>query len=487
MIIKNFSIRHRHDKEKKTYTFDKLVNLFHSNKNATGKTTFLRSLLYTLGFPVPNTKLINFSNYEFEMNIEYENGIVKTVKRFDTIVSVDDVVYSCPNDFSEIISEIFLLNNQELISNILGTIYIDQEKGWTLLNRGKIIGDIGFNIESFLRGLNDNDVSDLKKKLNDLSDESKRYQLLLDVSKYKNEINEMQNPISISDYNENANKEILMIDNKLEIIQRNINEMQKAKNNNTKFANYIDSMGLRVLIDGKEHVIVKDELVGFKEYSNLATIQINELSFEKNKLIKRRKELAESIKNEPLFDVKTALQHFEASISKSDFKISEIQILRILNELQKSRNEINEKIKAKTLDKNIYIQKINKHLEKYWHDFNIEIPYSGNYLFTHDLKSLSGGILYKMILAYKFSYISVLQEKCGYKLPIFIDSPNGREVTEETITSALRILVRDFSDNQIFICSIFKFESVLSLKSSNVLSFDVNKPFDRCDSLSLLK
>lgn len=63
--------------------------------------------------------------------------------------------------------------------------------------------------------------------------------------------------------------------------------------------------------------------------------------------------------------------------------------------------------------------------------------YSKNALFTRDLKSLSGAEFYKMVMAFKFSYIKVLQEKTGINFPIFIDSPGGREVEKETIECVL--------------------------------------------------
>ena len=44
--------------------------------------------------------------------------------------------------------------------------YVDQDKGWTLLNRGTVIGKIKFSIEELLAGLNGIDIDDLIRKEN---------------------------------------------------------------------------------------------------------------------------------------------------------------------------------------------------------------------------------------------------------------------------------------------------------------------------------
>ena len=48
-----------------------------------------------------------------------------------------------------------------MLSNILGAFYFDQEKGWTLLNRGVVIGSIHFNIDELVRGIGEKDCSKL--------------------------------------------------------------------------------------------------------------------------------------------------------------------------------------------------------------------------------------------------------------------------------------------------------------------------------------
>nr|WP_241636104.1 hypothetical protein [Fusobacterium gastrosuis] len=68
-----------------------------------------------------------------------------------------------------------LLNIQSLYltSAILGCYYIDQEKGWTLLNRGSVIGRINFNIEKFLLSIEKgNEFDDLIFQIENLEAET---------------------------------------------------------------------------------------------------------------------------------------------------------------------------------------------------------------------------------------------------------------------------------------------------------------------------
>lgn len=48
----------------KIFNFTPEVNVVYSQKNSVGKTTLLRMLMYALGYSIPNTRGIRFSDYE---------------------------------------------------------------------------------------------------------------------------------------------------------------------------------------------------------------------------------------------------------------------------------------------------------------------------------------------------------------------------------------------------------------------------------------
>jgi hypothetical protein len=80
-----------------------------------------------------------------------------------------------------------------------------------------------------------------------------------------------------------------------------------------------------------------------------------------------------------------------------------------------------------------------------------------NYLYTSNLKELSGAVLHKTVFAFKLAYIIEVEKVLGIKLPIILDSPSGKEVDPENIQLMINILKRDFADNQIIIASIFEY------------------------------
>lgn len=132
-------------------------NLIHSMSNSKGKTTLLRILLYSIGYSIPNTKHIKFEDLEIESTITLDNGDCITLHRnsrdFITLKNGnDETVFILSSQETDLHKIFFNASNHELISNLLGLFYFDQEKGWTLLNRGVVIGSIRFNIEELFRG-----------------------------------------------------------------------------------------------------------------------------------------------------------------------------------------------------------------------------------------------------------------------------------------------------------------------------------------------
>lgn len=70
-------------------------------------------------------------------------------------------------------------------------------------------------------------------------------------------------------------------------------------------------------------------------------------------------------------------------------------------------------------------------------------------------------VLHKIVFAFKMSYIIELQSYLGYKLPIFLDSPSGRELDQKNVEEIFDILNEDFNENQIIVASIYKYKNFL--------------------------
>ena len=91
---------------KKKIVFNNTFNLVYSKENSSGKTTFIRTLLYTMGYPIPSTKGIKFDNMEFWLTIS-SNDVEYKLYRHASYMTVDDghneVAYSVPTDRKSVV------------------------------------------------------------------------------------------------------------------------------------------------------------------------------------------------------------------------------------------------------------------------------------------------------------------------------------------------------------------------------------------------
>lgn len=71
---------------------------------------------------------------------------------------------------------------------------------------------------------------------------------------------------------------------------------------------------------------------------------------------------------------------------------------------------------------------------------------------------MSGAILHKIVFSFKLAYIKSVKKYANTILPIILDSPSGREVDKINVKDMMKILERDFSEHQIIIASIYKYD-----------------------------
>lgn len=72
----------------------------------------------------------------------------------------------------------------------------------------------------------------------------------------------------------------------------------------------------------------------------------------------------------------------------------------------------------------------------------------------------ANNLVKRIVFIYKLAYISLLSEVLQYPIPIFCDSPSGREVEKSTIDGMLNILKRDYSHHQLVLASIYKYSEI---------------------------
>ena len=173
--------------------FESGFNLIFSEKNSTGKTTLIRCILYGLGYAVPGTKNFKMGSSNIKIVLEQDDGTILTLNRNsdDSIEVIEEVMqfsYVLPAQSNELHGKIFGTDNEDILNNLLGAIYVDQEKGWTLLNRGKAIAGVRFNIDELIRGLSGRSCADILMRKKKVEQNLKKYKQILNIAKYRETI-----------------------------------------------------------------------------------------------------------------------------------------------------------------------------------------------------------------------------------------------------------------------------------------------------------
>ena len=465
MIIK--SIRLKEGFFERIIVLSNSVNLIHSNKNSCGKTTLMRFILYALGYNIPNTKKIKFKNCEVELVVECETvGVITLLRHGEVSIEVTinnkKQTFVLPEQQNDLHKIIFGTQNLDIINNLLGAFYVDQEKGWTLLNRGVVIGSIHFNIEELIRGLSGFDCADLIRKESRLSRELEKYRQMYSVAQYKEALSLDAGNLITESYEEETNA----VESQLLISQRRLkSELKRIDcilSDNKRFKNYVADMKLFVQApDGTTFPVTENNIVGLNDSIDLLITKRKLVSADYG-AISRQLELVQKEKDnefEQLAFFKTASQMEIFDQRIANIPMNQVIIKKEINRLEKERKEVRDVISSKTKSNNSIVAAISKKMVKYLTELDLgnkdTIP--PGYLFTSNLKELSGAIMHKTAFAFRLAYILAIEEVLKIKLPIILDSPSGKEVDPANITLMMELLKRDFSDHQLIIASIFTY------------------------------
>ena len=452
---------------KRRIDFSKEVNLIHSDKNSKGKTTLLRFMLYALGYNIPNTKKIKFNQCEVELIVENEKKEeIKLVRNNLPIIQIEKnkkkKVYVIPEQQDELQEMVFGIENKDIISNLLGVYYIDQEKGWTLLNRGIVIGSIHFNIEELIRGLSGINCTDLIEKETQLKRKISKYKQMLSIAEYQ-QILQNEKGLVTNSYEDKIDSELDSLLIKQREIKEELRRIDKILSDNKHFKKFVIEMKLLVKTSSGEIVpVTENNIVGLNDAIELLVAK-RKITFARlvdvtSKIEKKQKKFDKEYEQLKFFELVNQLEIFDKRISS--IPLNRIIIKQEITNLEKEVKDIREEISRITKNNNTIGSYIFEIIIKYATELKIgdKNSISPTYLFTSNLKELSGAILHKTVFAFKLGYISAIKKKLNIKLPILLDSPTGKEVDQENIKLMMNILKRDFSDHQIIIASIFEYD-----------------------------
>ncbi len=477
MIIQ--SIRIKEGLHERIIDFSSSVNLIYSEKNGKGKTTLLRFLLYSLGYSIPNTRKIRFERCEVETKLRCDSCGEISLLRFsnDFIVAHfadKKLTYILPDQINELHEVVFGTNNTDILENILGAIYIDQEKGWTLLNRGIVIGSIHFSIEALIRGLSGRNCAALLAQEAKLESDLGKYRQMFSIAKYQEDIAEELGTLAVEDFHDVSEAEMNQLFMKKKQLKSELSRIDHALSDNKRFRQFVTQIRLLIKAPSGEIIpVTEDNIVGLADTidfliakrkmiaSELCTIslQIDHLS--------RTKDSEES--QIEFFHTDSILNIFDRKISS--LPINAAAIFKEINRLEADLRSLRKKITEATKANNPVVSSLYASVIKYATELEIgdNTSIRAPYLFTSNLKELSGALLHKTVFAFRLAYIIEIEKVLGIKLPIILDSPSGKEVDPTNIHLMVSILKRDFASNQILIASIFHYDfenaSIIEMKN----------------------
>lgn len=442
-----------------SYEFDK-ITVVTSCHNKAGKTTLLRCILYALGYPIPSMCGFNLEEAMFRIYIVTDDGTDIQLERFGATIELlrpkakEVFKYTLPAQQNDLHKILFGIENELVLDNLLGTFYFDQEKGWTLLNRGKVIGSIHFSIEEFLLGLIGRPITKEMGQLKVIKDEIRKYKYMLKVAQYQIELKESGDAVPFDTPAEGILREIIRLRNKRRPLENELRRVNAAIKSNGEFRRYIDSMRLRVQVPNGEPIpVTAKTLVGFSDTTDYLRAKLTNIQNQIESIDNQISKLEGwQTKTDALVTVQTSIQRFAEELSHVVVDAPAVE--RILASLNKQKRQIEDFIHSILIREGTVVKSLTKSVMDYLNEFGVDAKF-GSDIFTHDLKSFSGTIFHLQVFAFTISYAKLVREQTGRLLPLIIDSPNGREVEKDTVSKMLTILRRDFIDHQIIIATIY--------------------------------
>ncbi len=474
-------------------SFSPTANLIHSKNNSCGKTTLLRFILYGLGYQIPNTRKIKFGNCEVQMLVFCEGcGEVTLERNTPSILQLtkgdEKRTFVLPDQEDELHAILFGTDESDVLHNLLGSFYVDQEKGWTLLNRGVVIGSVRFSIEELVRGLSGIDCKSLVEQEKELTSQISKYKQMASVAAYREQLQKEKGSLLDDSYEESVDAEadILMLEQTR--LKKELRRIDSTISDNKRVKRFISEMSLIVKApNGQEFPVTEDNIVGLKDIIQLLIakrkITGNKLHYINSKIESLNNERSKENVQFEFFKTVTPIEAFDKSISR--MPLDAVAIQHNLERLTKQRKEIRDEISRSTNMNNTISKEISEAILNYATELNVgdRESMSPAYMYTSNLQVLSGAVLHKMVFAFRMAYIKAIENKLGIHLPIILDSPSGKEVDQKNITLMMNILKRDFSENQIIIASIYDYyfdeQNVIEIEDGLINSL---RPFDELSS-----
>lgn len=286
---------------------------------------------------------------------------------------------------------------------------------------------------------------------------------MFSIAKYRESVIAESGSIVSDPYSVESDAAIAQLLIRQKELEKELRRIDKTITDNKKMCRFITDMKLMIqLQDGTVVPVTEKNIVGMADTIDFLIAKrklvSSELRTVMHQLWAAQKEQETEEIQLAFFESETLIEVFDKSIAAVpvDVRAVEKEITRLEKALKAIRREISSKTKSDTG----VIKSLYDNMVKYSTELGVGNgeTIASNYLFTSNLKELSGAVLHKTVFAFRLAYIVEIEKHLGIKLPLILDSPSGKEVDQANIQLMVNILKRDFCDNQIIIASIFEYD-----------------------------
>lgn len=454
MIIKQLKV------DNKTFTFSEISSLIYSSKNSSGKTSLVRLILYSLGYPIPSTKGFDFSKLDLEIKIIVDNKPI-TIDRQNILIKIheskkNELVFKLPEEQNEVTAIITNISNPKVSENILGLSYFDQDKGWSLLNRGIVIGKYRFNIEQLIDGLSNSDIEMIQ---DDLSKEKAKRKLYFQIKQLIALQEERNKNIQSIDWSsvDNLQENLRSVNMKFNQKREQIKNFEVIAKDNKKFEELLEKMNITVKIGRQQAILTTKNIVDYEFNRSVVIAQISRLKSEFQKINSEKNQLERELNQQlQLIDSDDQIERFSQQISK--IKISSKSLDSKLNQNNTEIKRLN-KIIERNLKHTHQVQDVYTTLKRFASILGVDdcLASGSNFIFTSNLKIYSGAKLHLLVFGFRLALLKIVQEQFREKYPIIIDSPKSGELDTKNVNKMFKLLDKEFPKNQVIVASIYDY------------------------------
>ena len=470
-MIKRLSIRE--GMFSSSFSFSGGLNLIQSNGvNTVGKTTLIRCLIYALGEETASTTEFQFSDLALRLELQTAMGnmvCIREGKRY-RVVTEDGTVepFVLPENVHMLRKRIWGIQSEQVGESILGSIFIDQDKGWTLLNRGRVTAGAGFDIEMLVDGLAGDRVLPVSRQIQALTDKIKRYKTVADVAGVSAELAKSEPGLSAPDF-EATEKELEALKIERAAEKRELARVRNAQKQNEQFVEYVSNLRLRLkLPDGTEVPLTKDNLADYGDCSDYLEAQATNITAKIYELERDIKKFESAqLGTELLFQSPDAIEAAERQIALLHLEGQRYADAK--EQLTKQKNNLAKSKKDALKHSGVYYR-LTDIIRAYCEKLGIGTLFSDlkGGIFTSDLKGLSGAQRQLLVFAFRLGYVRVVKEYAGVSLPFIVDSPKSGEFSTENYNRMIKLLADERADSQTIVASI----SGIGIEASHTITIE---------------